>query len=636
MNKLKQIINGKSNSTYIISEIGINHNGILDTALELIYKSKEAKVDAVKFQKRNLETIYGKEILDNPNNQEWSFEYLIPILKEVELSKEDYSVIKRTCKKLKLDLIITPMDADSVDFISKLKIDGIKIASADMTNFSLIKKCSELNLPFIISTGMWKEKDIEHCVKYYNKLGIDYSLLLANSTYPSPYEDLNLNFISKLKKLCDVVGYSGHERGIFIPTAAVALGAKIIEKHITLDRNQKGPDHKASMLPNEWNLMVKNIRDLEKSLGDTKHVNQAELLNKEVFAKSAYSNDNFKEGHILLKDDVHFKSPGKGIFEHQLPNFIGRTLKNDVLNDECISEEYFKKITKLNNWRKFDFSKKWGVKCRFHDYDKYKILKAPVMEFHCSESDLLLDFNDKNLDSELIIHAPEIVDREIVDICSKNQRIVEKSLDILQRSIDKTIEISSNWPLAKPKMVVHLGGMSMDKLEESNYKVDDLSTHEEMISIAIQNFKKLNFSRDDIDILPENLPPRPWYLGGEWFQYGYGPSADMIRFCKEFDLKMTFDLSHAQLWCNLEKITLREYAEKVMPYVAHVHISDAIGLNGEGVQINEGEMDFDSIMSLFKSYDFSWVTEIWSGHLHEGQGTYDGMCSLHKNYSKCL
>ena len=135
------VVNFKTlDNLYFIAEIGINHNGILDTALELIYKSKEAKVDAVKFQKRNLETIYGKEILDNPKNQEWSFEYLIPILKEVELSKEDYSVIKRTCKKLKLDLIITPMDADSVDFISKLKIDGIKIASADMTNFSLIKK----------------------------------------------------------------------------------------------------------------------------------------------------------------------------------------------------------------------------------------------------------------------------------------------------------------------------------------------------------------------------------------------------------------------------------------------------------------------------------------------------------------
>ncbi len=636
MNKLKQVITGKSNSTYIIAEIGINHNGSRETAIDLIYKAKEANVDAVKFQKRDLKAIYGEDILEDPNSHEWSFEYLIPILKEMELSFHDYAAIKKTCDNLDLDLIITPMDEESVDVIKHFDISGVKIASADMTNFSLIRKCSKLNLPFIISTGMWTEDDIKDCANYYKKLGIDYSFLLANSTYPSPYEDLNLNFIPKLNQFSNVVGYSGHERGSFIPISAITLGAKIIEKHITLDRNQKGPDHKASMLPEEWKEMVSNIRDLEKSLGSEKGVNQAEMLNKEVFAKSAYSNEEFKQGHVLLEKDVYFRSPGKGIFEHQLPNFVGRELKNDIPLDKCISKEDFETITRINDWRKFDFEKKWGVKCRFHDYEKYKVLKAPVMEFHCSESDLDLDFDVVNTDSELIIHAPEIVEREIVDICSKDARIIEKSLDILQRTIDKTIEMSSNWPLAKPKMVVHLGGMSLDKIEEKKYKVNSLSTHEEMISIAIENFKRLNYSKNEIDILPENLPPRPWYLGGEWFQYGYGPSSDMIKFCKEFGLKMTFDLSHAQLWCNLEGITLRQYAEEVMPYVAHVHISDAVGLNGEGVQINEGEVDFKSIMSLFKSYDFSWVTEIWSGHLHEGCGTYKAMCDLNDNFKNSL
>ena len=130
------------NSTYIIAEIGINHNGSLDTALKLIYKAYEAGVDAVKFQKRNLKEIYTKDILDDPNSAEWNFEYLIPLLKEVELSKKDYVTIKRTCKKLNLDLIITPMDEDSVEFVGELGVNAFKVASADMTNLSLIKKCS--------------------------------------------------------------------------------------------------------------------------------------------------------------------------------------------------------------------------------------------------------------------------------------------------------------------------------------------------------------------------------------------------------------------------------------------------------------------------------------------------------------
>ena len=163
-NKLKKVFNGDIKSTYIISEIGVNHNGSLDTALKLIYKSYDAGVDAVKFQKRNLEKIYTKKILEDPNSAEWNFEYLIPLLKKLELSKKDYNVIKKTCKKLNLDLIITPMDEDSVEFVGQLGVSAFKIASADMTNLSLIKKCSEYNLPLIISTGMWSEDDIKKCL----------------------------------------------------------------------------------------------------------------------------------------------------------------------------------------------------------------------------------------------------------------------------------------------------------------------------------------------------------------------------------------------------------------------------------------------------------------------------------------
>lgn len=633
MSKLNNILKNKSKRTYIISEIGINHNGSLDTALKLIYKSYEAGVDAVKFQKRNLKKIYSKRILEDSNSAEWNFEYLIPLLKELELSKKDYLVIKKTCKKLNLDLIITPMDEESAEFVSTLGIKAFKIASADMTNLSLIKKCASYNLPLIISTGMWSEDDIKKCVKFYKKHNIQYSLLLANSTYPSPYEDIGLNFFSTLKSLSSTVGYSGHERGNFIPIAAVALGAQIIEKHITLDRNQKGPDHKASMLPKQWKEMVKNIRLLEKSLKDKKQVNQAEILNKEAFAKSAITKNNLDRGHILLESDISFQSPGKGIFEHEIIDYIGKELKQSIPKGKYISKENFKDTTLIKDWKAFNFSKKWGIKCRFHDYNVYKQIKPPVIEFHCSESDLDIEFNEINKDSELIIHAPEIFNRELVNICSKDERIVQKSLEIIQKSIDKTIKISNNWPLAKPKMVVHLGGMSLDLLDSTKYKLNRLSTHDEMMSIAIHNFKKLKFNPNEIDILPENLPPRPWYLGGEWYQYGFAPYSDMVRFCKETGTKMTYDICHAQLQCNLENITLAEYTKNVMPYVAHMHISDAIGLNGEGIQMFEGEIDFKSTFNIAKDYDFSWVTEIWSGHLHHGSGMYKALCDLEKKFN---
>ncbi len=634
VNRLQNVFEKKNNSVYIIAEVGVNHNGSLDTALKLINEAHKSGCDAVKFQKRDLDEIYTQDILEDHNSAEWNFEYLIPLLKELELSKDDYLVIKETCKTLGLDLIVTPFDEKSAEFVSTLGVSAIKIASADMTNLNLIKKCSSYNLPLIISTGMWTDEDIIKCTDFYKKNNIQYALLLTNSTYPTPYESIGLNYMNKLKTMSDVVGYSGHERDIFIPIAAISLGARIVEKHITLNRNQKGPDHKASLLPSQWKTMVKNIRLLEKSLGDNKLINQAEILNKQVFAKSATTIKDLSKGHILLENDITFKAPGKGIFVHEISDFYGKELKKDILEGKCISKNDFEQTVMLNNWKEFNFKKKWGVKCRFHDYDEYKKLKTPVMEFHCSETDLDIDFKEKNDDTELIIHAPEIVDRELVNICSKDERVVQKSIKLLQKSIDKTIEISKGWKLAKPKMVVHLGGMSMDILPSKKFY--EKNNHEEMIEISIKNFKRLNFSKDDIDILPENLPCRPWYFGGEWYQYGFGPAEDMIKFCEYFGLKMTYDICHSQLWCSREKISLNEYTKKVMPLVSHMHISDAHGISGEGVQIHEGEIDFESIFKIASKYDFSWVTEIWSGHLNEGSGTYKGLRDLEKNYNKLI
>ena len=635
MDKLQKIVDGTLNKTYIISEIGINHNGSLDTALQLIYKSVEAGVDAVKFQKRNLQDIYSSRILNDSNSAEWNFEYLIPLLQELELSEDDYHIINTTCKTLGVDLIITPMDESSAEFISTLDIVGFKIASADMTNISLIKKCASYNLPVLISTGMWSEQDIKKCVSQYPD-NMQFALLLANSTYPAPYEDIGLEFLHTLKTLSSTVGYSGHERGTFIPIAAVALGAKIIEKHITLNRDQKGPDHKASMLPWQWKNMVKNIHALELSLTNKKYVNQAETLNKEAFAKSAITAHTLNVGHILTEQDISYKSPGKGIFEHEITGYIGKELRSTIPSGKYISKEDFVETTTIKNWKSFNFSKRWGVKCRFHDYETYKVLKAPVMEFHCSETDLDINFTEYNTDSELIIHAPEIINRELVDICSTDEQVVQRSLDIIQKSIDKTIEIAKYWPKAKPKMVVHLGGMSLDKLPTTKYGDDKLSNSYKMITRAIHNFKRLKYDKDKIDIIPENLPPRPWYLGGEWHQYGFAPYADMIRFCKEADVKMTYDICHAMLQCNLDNISLTEYTNQVMPYVSHMHISDATGLNGEGIQMFEGEIDFEHVFNAASIYDFSWVTEIWSGHLHNGSGTYKAMRDIETNFNNML
>lgn len=613
---------------YVISEIGINHNGSLETALSLIEESAKAGVDAVKFQKRDLKKIYVDSILKDPNSAEWNIDYLIPVLEEVELTFDDYKLIRNRCIELELDLIITPFDLNSADLCNELDVSGFKIGSADMTNYELIEKCSSFKKPVIISTGMWSESEIKSAIEYYNRNipNMEYFMLLANSTYPTPYESINLNFIKKLKSMHPHIGYSGHERGVFIPTAAQALGAVIIEKHITFDRSQTGPDHKASMLPEEFSTMVANIRNLSKALGSEKVVNQAERLAKESFAKSAYTVRDIKSGDVVKKEDFVFKSPGKGVFMHEFESIIGKKIQTNLSKGTCLSHEHFEPIVEIKDWNLPAFNNRWGVKCRFHDFDKYKSLNSPVVEFHCSETDMDINFNSYAKDTQLVVHAPEIFGRNLVDICSDSEYVVNESIELLQKSINKTLEISKYFNQSKPKFVVHLGGMSLDHVVKDKH-------YEYFLERSIENFKKLEFNPDDIDILPENLPPRPWYLGGQWFQYGFMRSEDMISFCDHFNLKMTYDVCHAKLHCTHDNISLKDYTSKIMPHVSHLHISDAKGIDGEGLQIGDGDINFKALLETIensKNKDYTWVTEIWSGHLNHGSGCRKSMHSLSK------
>lgn len=619
-NIFKRVLNKESNHVYIIAEIGINHNGDVNTALELIQKSYESGVDAVKFQKRNLYELYSKEIIDDPNKGEWNIEYLVKELKELELDKDDYDKIDAKCKELNLDLIITPFDIDSVDFILNYDIVAIKNASCNMNNYKLLNYISKKNLPVLISTGMWNDEEILNSISYFKEKNMNYVLLLSNSTYPCPYEDINIEYLNKLKNYSNIVGYSGHEKGIFVPIAAVALGARIIEKHITLDKTQEGLDHKASMEPNEWKEMVSNIRLLEKTLGDEKVVNQAEMLAKQSFCLSPYAKNNIYKDELFTEGMYDLLAPGKGILQNELKDFIGKKIKKDVKIGECIDKSFFEESSiSISDWKIGKFNKKWGLKCRFHDFPKYNVLSSPIIEFHCSQKDMYDSISGiMSNTSQLVVHAPELVDKMLVDICANKEEQVNRSLDILQHSINKTIELSKNFK-GKPKLVVHFGGM----LREPS---DDIElTRKKLLEKAINNFSKLNYDSKLIDILPENLPPKPWYLGGEWNQYGFMNEDDIIEFCNKFNLKITYDLCHAKLYCNCCNKNIIDFTKKVKKYVSHMHISDTQGINGEGVQIYEGDTNFGPIFEEMKDIDYSWVTEIWAGHLNNGKEQYKSM-----------
>ena len=273
---------------YIIAEIGVNHNGQLSFAKKLIDASIESGADAVKFQKRDLKSLYRKESLENPNSESQGFEILLAELQEVELTKNGYMEIIDYCKKKKITFLCTPWDMPSVDFLEELDIAAYKISSGDMTNFPLIKYVSKTRKPMIISTGMSKIEEIEKMVSFVKEQNIPFVILHANSTYPSPIESLDLNLIPEFRKKFDLlVGFSGHEIGIIGSITAANIGAVIIERHITLDKTMKGLDHSSSLEPNEFKEMVSLIRLSEKAKGKPiKKMTRAEVLQREVVSKS--------------------------------------------------------------------------------------------------------------------------------------------------------------------------------------------------------------------------------------------------------------------------------------------------------------------------------------------------------------
>lgn len=329
---------GITEPCYVIAEIGINHNGKVPLAKKLIDVAVEAGANAVKFQKRSLEDLYKKDVLDNPNLDSQGLEILINVLKEVEFTESEYEEIVEYCKMKNIPFLCTPWDKPSVDFLNKFQIPAFKIASADMTNFPLIHHVCKAKKPIIISTGMATLEEIERTVNFVKKENTPFVMLHCNSTYPSPVELLNLNLIDFLRSKFDVlVGYSGHEQGIIPSLAAANIGAVIIERHITLDRTMEGIDQAASLEPEEFKNLIKYIRESEKAKGEpVKKMTRGEVLQREVLGKSIICSSDIEKGEIFSENNIEVKGPAKGLSPQYYFDILGKKSQRKIKKGEYI------------------------------------------------------------------------------------------------------------------------------------------------------------------------------------------------------------------------------------------------------------------------------------------------------------
>ena len=328
--------------TLIIAEAGVNHNGSLKKAFKLIDIASKAKVDAVKFQMFNPLSVCipGTEQANYQKKNSKEKDQL-SMLNKLALNKSDFVKLRNYAYKKKLEFIATPFDVDSLNFlVKKIKVNLIKVSSGDINNFEILNEIRKLNILSIISTGASNIKDVKKVLKFFYKMKKNSRLAILHCTsdYPAPDKDLNLNCIKTLKKLNKIVGYSDHSKDYFTPSIAVASGAKIIEKHFTISKKLKGPDHKASLNPSELNIMVKLIRETETKMGSyEKKITKSEKKNVKIIRRSIVAKKNIKKNEKFTKKNITCKRPGLGIDAANYLKFLGKKAKKDYLKNSFIT-----------------------------------------------------------------------------------------------------------------------------------------------------------------------------------------------------------------------------------------------------------------------------------------------------------
>ena len=329
--------------TLIIAEAGVNHNGSLRTCYDLIDQAKSVGADYVKFQTFKTELCISKNAkkasyqLKTTGELESQFE----MVKKLELSSENHLKILEKCESLGIGFSSTGFDRASVDFLIELGVDFVKIPSGEITNLPYLRHVGSKGLPIILSTGMSTMQEVKDAVRILEQAGSkksDITVLHCNTEYPTPMEDVNLCAMLSMKKELGVkVGYSDHTLGIEVPIAAVALGATVIEKHFTLDRTMQGPDHAASLEPDELKQMVYSIRNIEKAMGDgSKKPSKSEQKNISAARKSIVASAPILKGDLLTENNLSVKRPGNGISPMKWDELIGSVSQASYETDELI------------------------------------------------------------------------------------------------------------------------------------------------------------------------------------------------------------------------------------------------------------------------------------------------------------
>lgn len=608
---------------YIIAEIGNNHQGDIELAKHLVDVAVKANIDCVKFQMRTMDALYRD---DRFEKEDLGTQYTIDLLKKYQLSDQQMYEVFDYCTSQGITPLCTPWDLKSLDKLEHYGMKAYKVASADFTNYPLLEAIAATGKPMFCSTGMSSDDEIRQTVEHLERQKAQFILLHCNSTYPTPFKDVNLAYLPKLSNLSGwVVGYSGHERGWSIPLAAVALGAKVIEKHITTDVTLEGNDHKVSLLPEEFAKMSKEIRHIEEAQGEVNYsrvVTQGEMINREALAKSLIAKEYIPLGCVIQTHMVGVMSPGQGIQPNRLHELIGKVSNREISSGDFFYDSDINGLSQKKSH--YEFTRPYGVPVRYHDFNELcSDVKLDFVEFHLSYNDLSIDpqqYISEPAAVGLAVHAPELFTNDhLLDLASFDNEYRKQSIQELELVIQHSRMLKAYFPSTpEPVLVVNVGGWSVDDF----LPVEEVKRKYDLVADA---FSQIDCS--GVIVAIQTMPPFPWHFGGQSHHNLFVDAQQILDFCQRTGIKICLDISHSMMACNYYEKNLYEFITTVAPYVVHLHIVDALGVDGEGVVLGKGDVDFVRLGTALAKYvkDVQFIPEVWQGHKNSGEGFWQAL-----------
>jgi len=375
---------------------------------------------------------------------------------------------------------------------------------------------------------------------------------------------------------------------------------------------------------------VRDIHQVDQALGtgEEKFISRGEILNREVLAKSLVATRNIQPGETITGELVTVKGPALGLSPQKYPELIGRKVDRTIEEDEPFLDRDLgiKIALDLEHVLPMDY----GFTVRFLDFQDMLIYQPHMLEFHFTDQDLDEPYPGENFTEsdehplKLVVHAPEFWDRFLVDLCSLDESHRLGSLALIQKAIDLTREIAPHF-VGIPKVIVHPGAMSLDH---------PISDREALYDNLHRSVDELDF--EGVELLLENLPPHPWYFGGQWLTNAFMDANEIRDFIVPLGLDMCYDTSHHKLYCNWAKVDFYDQLKVLLPYIRHLHLSDGAGLDGEGLQIGEGTIDWVHFFRVLGDYRGTMIPEIWRGHQRQGEGFIIAIGRLSDAYFEAL